>query len=413
MKKRGMKRHLVIALPAVRGRTIGRHAIARAKLLSNFYRVTVVSDVFPDVVPEEIRCLRVFPPNFNYLRRFCHVPNELAFAYAVRMELERVHRTEPIDFFLCHGYTLTRFAGRYLYGRYGIHYGMFMHGHIFSRPRGTYDWRLTVFYRWIATACYREAHLLFALSPDQRELAIGAGAAASKLVLAPNGIRREDIGICSEDVDAARPTEAGPGRLRILYVGRLSVEKGVDTLLAACEFLTKWKIEYSLTLVGDGPRSEELAELTERNGIANSVKFVGQVPLGQLGGYYRAAEILCVPSLDEPFGSVILEGLVSGCLVVGSDVGGIRFIISDGVDGYLVPPAKPRELAEKLRLISEHKSEQSALSKNAREMVGRRFCWENIVLGMHEAISRVSLKSERVSPGGRAKSERYPLGSPD
>jgi glycosyltransferase involved in cell wall biosynthesis len=387
------KRHLVMALPTVRGGTIGKHAIARAKVLSDFYRVTVVSDVFPDVVPEEIRCVRVFPRKFDYLRRFCHVPNEVAFACAVRTELARLQHREPIDFLLCHGYTLTTFAGRYLHSRHGIHYGMFMHGHIFTRPGGTYDCRLTAFYRWIAPVCYREAHLVFALSPDQIELAVKAGAAADRVVLAPNGIRRADVGICSEDINPAGTTAAETRRLRILYVGRLSVEKGVDTLLAACEFLTEWKVNYFLTIVGDGPCGEELSHLVERYGIAKSVKFVGAIPREHLGKYYLATDILCVPSLDEPLGNVVLEGLVSGCLVLGSEVGGIRFIISDAVDGYLVPPAKPEKWAAKLKFVSENRSGRDVLVESAREMVGRRFCWEKIARDIHEAVSRVVVKT--------------------
>jgi glycosyltransferase involved in cell wall biosynthesis len=236
--------------------------------------------------------------------------------------------------------------------------------------------------------CYREAHLVFALSPSQRDLAIGAGATAHRVVLAPNGIRRQDIGIVCGDYGMVGILEVAPSRLRILYVGRLSVEKGVDTLLAACGILSKWKVSYSLTLVGDGPRSEELSDLTEHTGIRNCVNFVGSVKRENLGAYYRAADVLCVPSLDEPFGNVILEALVGGCTVVGSEVGGIPFIISDGVDGYLVPPNDPQKWAKKLRLISEDKGRLDGLVKNGREMVERRFSWENIVRGMHEAISK-------------------------
>jgi glycosyltransferase involved in cell wall biosynthesis len=76
---------------------------------------------------------------------------------------------------------------------------------------------------------------------------------------------------------------------------------------------------------------------------------------------------------------------------VGSEVGGIRFIISDGVDGYLVPPAKPRKWAEKLRFILDNRGKFDSLVNNGREMVGRRFSWESIVLDMHESISRTLL----------------------
>ena len=247
---------------------------------------------------------------------------------------------------------------------------------------------MTIFYRWMAPVCYRDTHLVFALSPEQMKLAIEAGAAAHKVVLAPNGIEKTEIGIAGDGIDTKRTPGGDSGELRILYVGRLSAEKGVDTLLAACELLMTWKIDYSLTVVGDGPRSKELSDLAKQIGIADRVRFVGSVPREDLGTYYRATDILCVPSLDEPFGNVVLEGLLSGCLVVGSELGGIRFIISDGIDGYLVPPAKPLKWAEKLIFISENREELNSLVKNGRDMVGKRFDWKNIVLDMHEAISR-------------------------
>jgi glycosyltransferase involved in cell wall biosynthesis len=382
------KRHVVIALPAVRDRTIGAHAITRAKILAEHYHVTIISDSFPDAVPVEVKFQQVFPSNFDYLRRFCHVPNEWAFASSVRAKLVQLQARQPIDFLLCHGYTLTKYVGRHLCKRYGVRYGMFMHGHIFTRPRGSYDWRLTAFYRLIAPVCYKEAHLIFALSPSQRDLAIRAGAAAHRVVLAPNGIRRQDIEIVCGDNDTVGIPEVVPSRLRILYVGRLSVEKGVDTLLAACKILTEWETEYSLTLVGDGPSREELSDLAQHAGIANCVNFVGSVNREHVGAHYRVADVLCVPSLDEPFGNVVLEGLVGGCVVVGSEVGGIRFIITDGVDGYLVPPEKPQKWAEKLRFVSENRNQLDGLVRNGQEMVDRRFGWESIVHGMHEAISR-------------------------
>lgn len=120
------KRHLVIALPAVRGRTIGAYALTRAERLTEFYHVAIISDSFPDAVPIGIQCLKIAPRSFNYLRRFCHVPNDLAFAYAVRKELKRLQGRKPIDFILCHGYTLTRFVGRYLCRYHDVRYGMFM-----------------------------------------------------------------------------------------------------------------------------------------------------------------------------------------------------------------------------------------------------------------------------------------------
>jgi glycosyltransferase involved in cell wall biosynthesis len=326
------------------------------------------------------------PTTFNYLKRLCHVPNELGFAFSVRKKLEKLQIKSPIDFVLCHGYTLTRVVGHYLNDKSGAAYGMFMHGDIFSRPKGTYDSRLTAFYRWMAPRCYRDANVIFALSPEQKALAVNAGARTEKVVVTPNGIESKDIGIPGTSIHSEARGSQVDSILNLLYVGRFSVEKGVEVLLGACGILSEWNVDFSLTLVGDGPEQEKLSDLAKDLGITNRVTFVGSVPRQKLGALYRSSDMLCVPSLDEPLGNVVLEGLIGGCLVLGSDVGGISFILTDGVDGYLVPPARPDKLAEKIRFVSENKAKVEMIRTNALEMVQRRFKWDEIVLRMHEAI---------------------------
>jgi len=380
------KPHIVIALSQCRGRTIGENALARAKELAKFYCVTVISDSFPDARPEGVKYLKVTAPKFNFLRRFCHVPNEVGFAFSVRKGLRKLEREGALDFVLCHGYTLTRFVGRYHKKEFGARYGMFMHGHIFTRPGGTYDPRVTWFYRSIARACYREADLIFSLSPAQRMLAIGAGANADRVVVSPNGIHPTDIDISGSTVKKCNEVLLRSASLKILYVGRFGVEKGVEILLEACGILSSWNIDYSVTLLGDGAYFRDMVALADRTGISDRVMFIGHMPRQELGAYYRAADILCVPSLDEPLGNVVLEGLISGCLVLGSEVGGIRFILTNGVDGYLVPPGDPVKLAEKFRFISENQEESALLGRRGREMALRRFKWTEIVTDMRQAI---------------------------
>lgn len=382
------KRHVVTVLPAVRTRTIGVHALTRAGLLTNSYDVTVVSDSFPDVRPSGVHCIQIAGRSFNYLGRFCHVPNELGFACAARREVKRLHSRKPIDFILCHGYTLTRFVGQYLWDKKRVHYGMFMHGHIFNRPPGTYDSRLTTFYERLAPGCYKKAHLVFALSPDQAECAIKAGTPENRIVITPNGVRRDDFEAICTEIDGVRSAESSIPMLRMLYVGRLSPEKGVSSLLTACQLLAEWKVDYSLTVVGDGPEYNQLNEQVIRSGISRSVKFVRPVPRKHLAAYYRAADVLCVPSIDEALGNVVLEGIICGCPVVGSDVGGIRFIISDGKTGYLVPADQPKQWAEKLKSILENKEELESIAQNGRKMVEMRFNWKDIVFRMDKAIAR-------------------------
>ena len=373
-----MSFHIVIALNSCRGRTIGSYALRRAEYLAKYFRVTLISDSLPDVIPENIEYRLVSPKQYNYLRRYCHVPNDLSFAFSVRKSLEELYLINPFDFILCHSYTLTKFVGQYFNKKQGTHFGMFMHGHIFARPKGTYDSRVTAFYKWIAPSCYKEADLIFALSPAQKKLAIQAGADSDKVLITPNGIDAEDIGIKEQDVKKSRLFDRKRKELSILYVGRFGIEKGVHILLHACHQLMLKKAKFILTLVGGGPQEKEIINLAKNLDLMNNIEFVGSVNRYNLGEYYINADVLCVPSLSEPLGNVILEGMIAGCPVVGSNIEGIPFIIEDNVNGYLVPPGDPNKLSEVIGEIANDRKRSKIIAEAGRKMVKQKFVWSKI-----------------------------------
>ena len=87
----------------------------------------MVSDSFPENLDSRFETLAVTPPKFNYLRRFAHVPNDLAFVLAVRRRLQGLMSQDPFDFMLCHSYPLAYMVGNYFKKSRGIPFGMFMH----------------------------------------------------------------------------------------------------------------------------------------------------------------------------------------------------------------------------------------------------------------------------------------------
>jgi glycosyltransferase involved in cell wall biosynthesis len=109
----------------------------------------------------------------------------------------------------------------------------------------------------------------------------------------------------------------------ILFVGRLVREKGVDTLIRACALIQDRLPGCKLTIVGDGAEMSRLNNLARDIGVTELVTFTGQADSEQVAAAMRAHRILVVPSIREPFGIVVLEGLASGCDVVHSDAGGL------------------------------------------------------------------------------------------
>jgi glycosyltransferase involved in cell wall biosynthesis len=111
----------------------------------------------------------------------------------------------------------------------------------------------------------------------------------------------------------------------LLFVGRLVSDKGVDTLLDALALLAGRELLPRLTVVGDGPERSALAAQAVRLGLAERVDFAGTQTGEDLVLTLNEHRILVVPSrYNEPFGIVALEGIACGCVVVGSEGGGLK-----------------------------------------------------------------------------------------
>ncbi len=161
----------------------------------------------------------------------------------------------------------------------------------------------------------------------------------------------------------ARLFSAGPAtterRGDLIFVGRLVSEKGVDVLLSAMP-----KISARLTIVGAGPEQPALEELTSRLGLRERVVFAGAWRGADLAELLHAHNILVVPSrYEEPFGVVALEGIASGCVVVGSSGGGLPEAI--GPCGRTFPNGDADALARSLEQLCSAPDERAQLLAQA------------------------------------------------
>ena len=152
-------------------------------------------------------------------------------------------------------------------------------------------------------------------------------------------------------VTRRRPADAP---LRLLFVGFLRPEKGIDTLLEAYEAMLPDAPGLELRLVGgqdlaEGGAARETAARIEALRRRAPVELLGHLPFGPaLFQEYADADILVVPSRSEGTPRVLLEARAFGCAVVGTTVGGIPSSVTQDVDGLLVPPDAPSALANAL-----------------------------------------------------------------
>lgn len=141
-------------------------------------------------------------------------------------------------------------------------------------------------------------------------------------------------------------------RPKILYVGRLTNEKGIDILIESFRSLVE-KINPSPELIirGTGGDEEALRERVQSYGLADQITFVPFLPFDELLQLYRSADIFVLPSRIEGQGRVLIEALASGCVVIGTDVGGIPAIISHEENGLLIDPGSAKQLTKAVQRV--------------------------------------------------------------
>lgn len=169
----------------------------------------------------------------------------------------------------------------------------------------------------------------------------------------------------------------------ILFVGvmnKSTAHKGVNTLLRAFKEIYKDTDSY-LVMVGKGDMIPYYLEKCKKLGIIDRVIFTGFVEEEVLINLYREAEILVLPSttIQEGFGMVLIEANALGTPVIGSKIGGIKYVIRDGKNGLLVPPQNHRILANFIIKLLHNKFLSKLLGLNGKEMVKSNYKWDKAV----------------------------------
>ena len=150
---------------------------------------------------------------------------------------------------------------------------------------------------------------------------------------------------------------------RLLFVGRLTAQKGIGPLLDAIARMTR---RVSLDVVGDGALGPELAERARALGIADRIQWLGHLPQPGLVELYRRATALVVPSTDEGLGLVAVEAQLCETPVVGFESGGLTDTVHHERTGILVPPGNVDALAAALDGLLDRPDRGSDLGRAGR-----------------------------------------------
>lgn len=197
---------------------------------------------------------------------------------------------------------------------------------------------------------------------------------AAKVVTIHNGIDPEILSASISEAPRRTPVGSGP---YIVSVGTYEAKKGQDVLLVALQRLSETGDRIKLVLVGRStPYLDHLQRLAQDLRIHNDVLFLENLEHGNTLRLIAEANLFVLPSLQEPFGIVLLEAAYLGTPIVASRTGGVPEVLGDGYP-FLVEPSDPAAMASAISSLLNDKAAQERLIPEMKRRASEKFSWKS------------------------------------
>lgn len=211
-----------------------------------------------------------------------------------------------------------------------------------------------------------------------------------KLIYVGNGIPFEEF-----EEYMVMDKKLSKGVKKIICIARLEPVKNHKLLIKAVNILKKQaKIKFLVYLVGSGSLRSKLEALCERLNLTDVVKFLGVLDRKELIKQLFESDLSVLTSFKEGKPRALMESSLLGIPIVATNVVGTREVVKDGINGFLVSPDSPDELAEKITAILTDAELWSKLSVQARELARREFDEDRVVEKIKQ-IYREALKCRK------------------
>lgn len=229
-----------------------------------------------------------------------------------------------------------------------------------------------------------------------------------KIVIIPNGTNPELFDF-RFDPRPLRAKFAGDHEKIVLYVGRMVFEKGVQVLLDAAPKVLSAYPNTRFLMVGTGGYLEDLKRQAASLYISDRVNFLGYVSDDDLKKIYRTADVVCIPSLYEPFGIVALEGMAAKVPVVTSDTGGLTDFVEHMVTGLTTYTGDSGSLSWGILELLRNPDLAGRLRDDAYEKVRTIYNWKVLAKRTLEVYEKVMAEAGQLGPEGVAARPPVPL----
>jgi glycosyltransferase involved in cell wall biosynthesis len=174
---------------------------------------------------------------------------------------------------------------------------------------------------------------------------------------------------------------------RLLFVGRVVYQKGLDLLLNALAGLKD--LDWTLEIVGDGPRHDELRAQAEKLEIEDRIKFTGWKYNAELAEAYANANLFTYPSRHEGMPNALLEAMAAGLPALATHIAGNEELVAHEQTGLLVPSEDTTALQRALRELIPDSTRRERMGNTARQAVLARYSWQRIAKEYLELMQQV------------------------
>ena len=162
----------------------------------------------------------------------------------------------------------------------------------------------------------------------------------------------------------------------ICYIGHLEARKNVLDLIRAFSIVQREISDAKLIIAGSGPLAKKARRMVKDLKLSDKVSFAGKVGFKKSAEIMKSSHLLVLPSLIEGFGLVLAEANACYKPVIAYDVPGVREIVKEGVNGYLVRPRNIQELADKIIKLLGDDELRRKMGEKGRRLIEKRFTWD-------------------------------------
>jgi D-inositol-3-phosphate glycosyltransferase len=338
-----------------------------------------------------------------------YVPKEQMLPYMQTFArfVTRFARRQPAMYDIVHAnFFMSGMVAQHLKQVLGIPFVITFHalGHVRRLAQGAADGFPAARVR-IETMLMRQADRIIAeCTQDRHDMEDLYGASPARITIAPCGFDPEELWPVPLE-DARERLGLPRGKFLVLQLGRMVPRKGVDTVIQGVAMLrSRYRVDAELLVVGgdisrpqgcDGLEIARLRALAAQLGIGEYVRFVGQQPRSELRYYYGAANAFVTTPWYEPFGITPVEAMACARPVVGSEVGGIKSTVLDGVTGFLIPSRDPQAVAERLATLEQDPLLARSMGEQGLRRAYQHYTWRTVAQ-QAAAIYAAVLQEQRI-----------------